>query len=213
MLNYCNNRYNIIFLPKRNSMKGRPKQYEEHELVERAMKVFWEKGYNASSAKDLMEAMDIGQGSFYLNFKGGKKELYQKTLKRFWKISKKQLKDGAENSNNPVLFIKGFFYSIMNRSRQEAANGCYLGNSIVEFRNLDVEMRKLASNLMSQFEKEFENILIFAQQNKNLGKEKSPSVIAKCLINLWNGVNITQRVGYNTQQLEDMIKTNLSILD
>ena len=54
-------------------MAGRPKIFDEQEVISKASQIFWEKGYEAASAEELLKAMGIGKGSFYLFFKGGKK--------------------------------------------------------------------------------------------------------------------------------------------
>jgi len=193
-------------------LAGRPRIYEEKELIAKAMQVFWQNGYKATSLKDLKDAMNIGEGSFYVTFKGGKKELFQKTLLLNWEILKNLIKEGSKKDSDPILFLKGFYYSVLDRSREQAMNGCYVGNAIVEFRNLDEETRAIAFKLMSQFEKEVEKLLILAQKKGKLSKEKSPAIIAKCLINLWNGINITQRANQNKKYIKNIIETNLKML-
>src|SRR5690606_4205010 len=64
-------------------MAGRPKIFDEKEAIRKATDVFWKNGYEASSTEELLSAMGIGKGSFYLHFKGGKKELYQRSLDLF----------------------------------------------------------------------------------------------------------------------------------
>lgn len=193
-------------------MAGRPRNYSEDELIAKAMQVFWEKGYKASSAKDLMDAMDIGQGSFYTTFKGGKKELYQKTLQYNWAILEKRLREGMEQSENLNVFIQEFFQRIVDRRPQEVSNGCYVGNALVEFRSLDMETRALANHLMARLENTLKEIIVRAQEQGSLDKGKSPDIIAKCLLNLWNGANITQRVYPDGNHLKDILDFNLKAL-
>lgn len=193
-------------------MAGRPKNYSEEELLAKATEVFWQKGYHNASAKDLMTAMEIGQGSFYLTFKGGKKELYQKTLKRFWKANKHQFVQGVKQTENPLVFIKSFFLSILDESFERCQKGCFLGNTLVESSYVDEELRTLSISLLQEFEAEFEKALKFAQEKGMLGKGKLPKVIANYLLNLWNGMNVTLRMNPNKEMAKAMIEMNLEIL-
>jgi TetR/AcrR family transcriptional repressor of nem operon len=52
-------------------MTGRPKTFDERAVIERAQRVFWRRGYSAASTDELLAAMGIGKGSFYLAFPGG----------------------------------------------------------------------------------------------------------------------------------------------
>ena len=54
---------------------GRPRKFEQ----EAAMRVFWEKGYEGASIRDLTTAMGIGPKSMYLSF-GDKEALFLKAL-------------------------------------------------------------------------------------------------------------------------------------
>jgi len=193
-------------------MAGRPKIYSEEVLINKATKVFWTKGYHASSAQDLMKAMGIGQGSFYRAFPDGKKELYQKSLTLFLKNSIKNFYAGLGESENPIDFIKTFFKSMLNRSEQQCANGCYLGNAIVEQSNLDYETLKHSSELLDKLKEGFEKALISGQKQGYLKKEQSPKLLAIHLINFWNGINITQRTNVSEEELKQLIELNLKPL-
>lgn len=210
----CNNHYNKPIFAKINPliMAGRPKHYTDEELIDRAIQVFWQKGYHAASAQDLMQAMDIGQGSFYRSFPGGKKELYQRSLIRFLQKSNQAFYAGLAESDDPIQFIRHFFYRLNQRSAQERLNGCYLGNAVVELSNLDEETQILASKLLEKLMAGFEKALIDAQRMGKFDAGKSPKVMAMYLLNLWNGINVTQRVLPQNQQLKEVIDLNLQVL-
>ena len=51
------------------------KQFDRHEVLDRAMAVFWKRGYEATSIQDLLEATGINRGSLYATF-GNKQQLF-----------------------------------------------------------------------------------------------------------------------------------------
>lgn len=61
---------------------GRPKKFDEDEALDRAMYVFWKKGYEGASLSDLTRAMGINPPSLYRTF-GNKQALFWKVLERF----------------------------------------------------------------------------------------------------------------------------------
>lgn len=193
-------------------MVGRPKHNTDEELIDRAIKVFWEKGYHAASAKDLLKGMDIGQGSFYRSFPGGKKELYQKSMIRFLEKANTAYYKGLEESDCPLTHLQNFFNVIPLRSKEQMNNGCYLGNAIVELSNLDDGSIKIATNLLNKLKDGFEKALTMAQEEGKLDPEKSPKDIALYLINLWNGINVTNRMNFSKKELKAILGLSLNIL-
>lgn len=194
-------------------MAGRPKYYTDEELIDRATKVFWKKGYSAASAKDLLKGMDIGQGSFYRSFPGGKRELYQKSMIRFLETSQRGFHKGLDNCENPLQYVKDFFNTIPIRTNDEISNGCYLGNSIVELSNLDEDSLQIAKNLLKKLKDGFEKALTMAKNQDKLSAGPSPKILALFLINLWNGINITQRMQFSQDELKQVLEFNLNILN
>jgi AcrR family transcriptional regulator len=61
---------------------GRPRAFDAEVALDRALKVFWQKGYEGTSLSDLTEAMGINRPSLYAAF-GNKEELFRKVLDRY----------------------------------------------------------------------------------------------------------------------------------
>ncbi len=61
---------------------GRPREFDLDKALDRALKVFWRKGYEGTSLPDLTKAMGINRPSLYAAF-GNKEELFRKALERY----------------------------------------------------------------------------------------------------------------------------------
>ena len=62
--------------------KGRPREFNLDKALNRALKVFWRKGYEGTSLIDLTKAMNINRPSLYAAF-GNKESLFRKVLDRY----------------------------------------------------------------------------------------------------------------------------------
>jgi AcrR family transcriptional regulator len=62
--------------------RGRPRSFDRDEALERAMRVFWKQGYEATSVDDLTAAMEITPPSLYGAF-GDKKQLFLEAVARY----------------------------------------------------------------------------------------------------------------------------------
>src|SRR5712671_5483961 len=78
----------MVYLPIGMKLKtaaaqlGRPRAFDPDAALERAMHVFWAKGYEGASLSDLTRAMRINRPSLYAAF-GNKEELFRKVLDRY----------------------------------------------------------------------------------------------------------------------------------
>jgi AcrR family transcriptional regulator len=61
---------------------GRPRSFDPEKALDRALDVFWRKGYEGASLADLTKAMHINRPSLYAAF-GDKEKLFRKVLDRY----------------------------------------------------------------------------------------------------------------------------------
>jgi len=67
---------------KAGKPRGRPRSFDRDAALERAMRVFWRQGYEATSINDLTQAMDINPPSLYAAF-GDKERLFLEAVERY----------------------------------------------------------------------------------------------------------------------------------
>src|SRR5262245_5695527 len=76
------NKHSVLVGPKPPRKRGRPRSFDTGVAVERAMRLFWRKGYGSTSLSDLTRAMRIKRPSLYAAF-GNKEALFRTTLTRY----------------------------------------------------------------------------------------------------------------------------------
>ena len=70
--------------------KGRPREFDCGEALDKALHVFWSRGYEGTSLTDLTEAMGISRPSLYAAF-GNKEELFRRALDRYMEVAPGQI--------------------------------------------------------------------------------------------------------------------------
>src|SRR5271165_4690093 len=74
---------------------GRTRQFDVDEALDRALEVFWARGYEGATLPDLTSAMGINRPSLYAAF-GNKEELFRKVLDRYAKGPACYLREALE---------------------------------------------------------------------------------------------------------------------
>jgi TetR/AcrR family transcriptional repressor of nem operon len=193
-------------------MIGRPKTFDEHEVIERAQRVFWQRGYSAASTEELLAAMGLGKGSFYLAFPGGKRELFERTVQQFHHDSLRQLAQRVAASAQPVEVLKDYFYRIADAPATAHDRGCYLGNTVMEMASLDPQLQQAAGQMLQQLEALFCMVIEQAQASGQLTNPTDARLMARHLLTLWNGLSITRRLYPDNAQLRELLDLQLAVL-
>lgn len=194
-------------------MAGRPKIFDENQAIEKATEVFRNKGYDTASADELLNAMGIGKGSFYLAFKGGKQELYVKSIEQFSENFQKKLVEEIGKSENEIEFIRQFFLSQAYSPDCDKERGCFLGNSLVQLSEKDAQIKETSANILRKLQQLFAKVIEKAQKNNQIKSTEDPEILAWHLTNLWNGIHVTRRMENSSEILRSMIELNLKLIE
>ncbi|GLB49422.1 TetR/AcrR family transcriptional regulator [Neptunitalea lumnitzerae] len=193
-------------------MAGRPKIFDEQSAVEKALEVFWDQCYHTASTEELLKAMGIGKGSFYLTFKGGKQELYQKSIRLFFEQQYQQMEVMLLQAENPITALKKLFRALARGTAKEQQRGCFLGNALVQLSEKETVVKNEVDRLLHQLQQLFALVVTKGQQQGIVNSGLDPELIAWQLLNLWNGIQVTRRMQRAPEVLQELIETNLEMI-
>ena len=117
----------------------RPREFDRDEVLERALRVFWEKGYAATSTDDLLSAMQIGRQSLYNAF-GDKRKLYVEALERYQSESVSGHIARLTTPASALAGIEALLLGVIAVNPAERVLGCMGVNAICEFGAADPEL-------------------------------------------------------------------------
>jgi len=126
---------------------ARNKLYNEEEVLEKAMNLFWKNGYETTSMQMLEKEMGINKFSIYSSF-GSKNSLLIESIKCYRaKLTKILIK--LQKSNNGILGIKQYFYDFLEFSKEnDITKGCLISNTANELNGI---MNEELENIISKF--------------------------------------------------------------
>lgn len=130
---------------------GRPRKFNQEESLESAMEIFWEKGYEATSLADLMEATGLHKGSIYQTF-GDKHSLFVMALKHYNNKLFRDLQQTTARADNALDAVRLAMFQVIDisLSENECKRGCLAMNTLVEKAPHDPEIRQVLDSMIKQ---------------------------------------------------------------
>lgn len=191
---------------------ARPKIFNEEEVIDKAVKVFWAKGYEATSMQDLVNAMGIQRGSLYSTF-GSKQQLFLKSLNRYSVTVVKSLLEILHSKPSAIESIELFFAQLVEHLLTVGElRSCLVTNSAIERGLNDNETKQLVLQLLKALEKGFHNALIRAKDNTEISTEIDLKQLASYLTSNMQGLLVMGKVCSERSVLEGINKVTLSVL-
>lgn len=111
---------------------ARHREFSEEKALDAAMRIFWEKGFEATSLSDLTSAMGIQRPSIYSAF-GDKKGLFEAALRKYTSAHAAYVRATLQDNVSVREAFRDFFDSLAAKESESGANwGCFCINSMVE---------------------------------------------------------------------------------
>jgi AcrR family transcriptional regulator len=131
-------------------MAGR-KQFDVDEALDRAMTLFWERGYAESSLDALCAATGLGRGSLYSTFHG-KDALFRQALHRYSAWNGARFDTALEtHAGDPAAAVGAFLHSTVDRISDPAVpSGCLIAQSAIESDTLSAESAECVRDLVDR---------------------------------------------------------------
>lgn len=124
---------------------ARPKSFIPEEALQKAMRVFWDQGYEGASIQDLTEAMGINRFSLYDTF-GDKHALYLQALDMYAGCVVKSFTKGLfEDAGRvgPLNAIENSLLGMVDHAHEDAdVCGCLYQRAVTEMASADPEVRR-----------------------------------------------------------------------
>ncbi len=165
---------------------SRPIEFDRQQVLQSAKLVFWQQGYGSTSITDLVKATGLQPGSLYAAFKN-KKSLFLEVLETYSNEMITEMQALFARHDSAIGAIEAFYTNAAKEMANDESNkGCLIVNSMLELSRQDHEIKDRL-NMKCDYIKDFvKNALIYAQQHKELSKDKDPEELASFLMSvLW----------------------------
>jgi TetR/AcrR family transcriptional repressor of nem operon len=188
------------------------KQFDRDEVLDLAMALFWERGYEATSIQDLVEATCVNRGSLYATF-GNKKRLFLAVLDQYADKVGKPLMAELEDPD-PRRAIERMFESIIRRTSDPSwPRGCLNTNTSLECPNSGDQISRKIAERLGQQESAIYRVLRRAQAKGVLDPAQDARALARFFMGVAQALNVVNKALADPAILRDMMKVAMSVWD
>jgi TetR/AcrR family transcriptional repressor of nem operon len=189
---------------------ARPKEFDTDEALDAALRVFWRKGYEATSIQDLVEATQVNRASLYESF-GSKRKLFDKALARF-ASSENNVAQATASMEPGLPRIRAAFQQVCEQSIADV-RGCMVVNAIVERGAEDRKLRNLGRNARTGMENFFAASLAEAERLGQIRAGRDIPALACYLTNALFGLRVTAKTLAEPEAIRSIVQTTLSVIE
>lgn len=189
---------------------ARSKEFEENVVLEKAMKLFWEQGYEKTSMTDLVKQMGIHRRSLYDTF-GDKHTLFLKAMDRFRDKVSAELEGEVKRSKTATEALQ-LIFSFVICGEEDSPSGCLMVNSAVELAMRDAEVDVKTTELFTLSEQLFKDIILWGQQDGEFSSDYNADDLAEHLHAVYVGLRVMTRTSIRKEKLHRIANLSIKLL-
>jgi TetR/AcrR family transcriptional regulator, transcriptional repressor for nem operon len=191
---------------------ARQREFDADVALDRAMEVFWSKGYEATSLDDLCEVTGLSRSSLYAAF-GSKRNLLLRSVERYVERRNPQItavlaQPGPVREAFAALASQFIEQIVAGPGRR----GCFLGNCAAELPRSDRTALARVKQGLAATEAAFCGALVRARARGELAVDADVDRLARFLTAGFQGLRLVGKVNPDRAMLEDITRTMLQCL-
>jgi TetR/AcrR family transcriptional regulator, transcriptional repressor for nem operon len=191
---------------------SRPREFDMDKALDRVMRVFWERGYHATSVQDLMKAAGVQKQSLYCAF-GDKRSLFLKCLNLYIKQTLLATQKMLNDSDSPLDGIARVMRFVSQApDSKNCPPGCLMANTALELGLDDPDVADEIRRMFRSMEKMLGAALRKAQTQGEISKKLDCIAVGQSLVNTVSGIRILEKTGASRQQVRTVVETALAAI-
>ena len=191
---------------------ARPQAFDRDQALSAAMRVFWQRGYTASTIQQLLADMGINRGSLYGAF-GGKRALFQQAMAFYDERLMAHLVAMLNRAGDPLAAIRQVFeLSLMGMPAPQRQWGCLLVNTVNELAPLEPPLAADARARLDRVQQAFAGAVERARDKGKVSDAVTDHQAAHLLMTTMTGLRVQAREGASSDALRDAVESLMRLL-
>lgn len=184
--------------------------FDIDKVMDRFLKVFWEKGYKSATTKELARTAGISESSLFHTFHS-KKDIYLQTLKRYSEKGK-ALAERMESSESALAGMREYWIAVGRMAADTArVSGCMITNASIETSN-ESKIREYLLSEHLRYDEQFKKALDRAVAQGELSRETDTVALAQFFSCTLQGIRVLSRLNPDKEKVDNILEVTMSAL-
>lgn len=189
---------------------ARPKEFDRDEALDRALDVFWTKGFEATTVQDLVGATGVQRQSLYDTF-GDKTALYLAALDRYSERTGERARALERPTTSPIALLRQTFVQAAEEAAS-GAKGCMVVAAAQELGGHSPMVRDCVQASIQRWERAFTTLVKHAQAVGEVPASVDAEGAARTLVTLLWGFRAMTHGGSSEAWLRSVVDSVLGLL-
>jgi TetR/AcrR family transcriptional regulator, transcriptional repressor for nem operon len=191
---------------------ARPKAFDEDIVLDKAVDLFWCRGYGATSMQHLVDGLGINRASLYDTY-GDKYSLYVRALEQYRRTNQSGLCALlAQPGPTPDLLAELFDNTLREILGDPDHKGCFMVNSAIELSPHDPHIARIVADNQRFFEQLLQAVIERGQQAGELSTAHSAAHLASFVFTTLNGLKVIGKSAPDEAALRSIVAVTMSAL-
>ncbi|MBY6195970.1 TetR/AcrR family transcriptional regulator [Vibrio hangzhouensis] len=183
-------------------------QFDRDDVIHKAMLLYWEKGFHATTMRNLQHAVDMRPGSIYAEF-GSKEGMFKAAIEHYVRLGGERLEQAILDQDSPLKGLASFVFDSVKPCHKEMPNNmCMLAKTVAELSDEQTELLSITRNSLRLMEQKFADVITRAQALGEVNSDISSQRLAQHLQIQIMGIRTYIRTARCTEeQIEELVLT------
>lgn len=190
----------------------RTREFDPADALDKAMRVFWRKGYTGTSVEDLVKATGVKRSGLYGEFES-KRVLYLAALEHYQNIVTFRAIAPLERTGAGLVEIRAFFRMMLEVSCTDAGRlGCLMANTSSEVAPFDKLASRSVHAFRTRLQQAFRGPLLNARSRGELPSNFDVDRAADFLLAVMHSISLLARSNASREMLTNVVESTLDTL-
>ena len=191
----------------------RPREFDPDEALDKAMHLFWERGFQHTSMEDLVRRTGVSRYGLYGTF-GNKDAIYRQALIRYIQSLKDDMRKELRKPDAGRAELEAYFRQVTGYLCSDGGRkGCMVYNTAVELAPHHPDIAEYLRGLQEEMRQIVAQVLRNAQKAGDVRTDIDADELAMMLFALEQGMAALHRGGWSFDVLMPCYETFLKVVD